>query len=94
LPAVRARGFQAETVALDRRYDNNRAYDERHDRGVNPVIPLRKGRTQPETPIKRGTDRWISLYSRRTCVEREFGRLKHDYGIASWGCAGIRRRGH
>jgi hypothetical protein len=42
-------------VAMYRGYDNNRVYDNCHARGVAPVIPLRKGRIQPETPIKRGT---------------------------------------
>jgi hypothetical protein len=82
LDAVRARGFRPETVAMDRGYDNNRVYDECHDRGVAPVIPLRKGRIQPDTPIKRGTSEWGDLYRRRTSVEREFGRLKHEYGLA------------
>ena len=53
LDAVRARGFTPDTVAVDRGYDNNRVYDECHERGIAPVIPLRKGRIQPETPIKR-----------------------------------------
>ena len=46
------------------------------------MIPLRKGRIQPETPIKRGTPEWAEKYKRRTSVEREFGRLKHEYGLA------------
>jgi len=82
LDAVRARGFDPATVAMDRGYDNNRVYAECHVRGIAPVIPLRKGRIQPETPIKRGTPQWASLYKRRTSVEREFGRLKHEYGLA------------
>jgi hypothetical protein len=91
LDAVCARGFNAETVAMDRGYDNNRVYAECHERGVAPVIPLRKGRIQPETPIKRGTDRWASLYRHRTSVEREFGRLKHQYGLAFLRVRGIER---
>jgi transposase len=31
--------------------------------------------------IPHGTDRWKSLYKKRTAVEREFGRLKSDYGL-------------
>jgi transposase len=31
--------------------------------------------------IPHGTDRWKSLYKKRTAVEREFGRLKNDYGL-------------
>ncbi len=91
LDAVKKRGYNAETVAMDRGYDNNRVYAECHERGVNPVIPLRKGRVQPETPIKRGTDEWATLYRRRTSVEREFGRLKHQYGLAFLRVRGIER---
>ncbi|MCP9487817.1 MAG: transposase [Gaiellaceae bacterium MAG52_C11] len=91
LDAVHARGFAAETCAMDRGYDNNRVYAECHERGIAPVIPLRKGRIQPETPIKRGTPQWGDLYRRRTSVEREFGRLKHDYGLAFLRVRGIQR---
>ena len=88
---MRARGFDAETVAMDRGYDNNRVNDECHARGVAAVIPLRKGRIQPETPIKRGTPQWSDLYRRRTSVEGEFGRLKHEYGLAFLRVRGIER---
>jgi Transposase DDE domain len=91
LDAVRARGFQPDTVAMDRGYDNNRVYAECHERGIAPVIPLRKGRIQPETPIKRGTPEWSALYKRRTAVEREFGNLKHNLGLAYLRVRGIER---
>jgi len=90
LDAVRARDFQAETVARTGA-NNNRVYAECHERGMAPVIPLRKGRIQPETLIKRGTPEWATLYRRRTPVEREFGRLKHDYGLAFLRVRGIER---
>ncbi len=91
LDAVRARGYDPATVAMDRGYDNNRVYDECHARGIAPVIPLRKGRVQPPTPILRGTPEWANLYRRRTSVEREFGRLKHEYGLAFLRVRGIDR---
>ena len=69
----------------------DRVYDECHARGIVPVIPLRKGRVQPPTPIQRGTQKWADLYRRRTSVEREFGRLKHDYGLAFLRVRGIER---
>lgn len=34
------------------------------------------------TLIPRTTQRWKKLYSQRGSVEREFGRLKHEYGLA------------
>jgi Transposase DDE domain len=79
------------TVAMDRGYDNNRVYDECRVRGIAPVIPLRNGRIQPDTPIKRGTPEWGAIYKRRTAVEREFGRLKHTYGLAMLRVRGIER---
>ncbi len=54
------------------------------------MIPLRKGRAPP-TPIQRGTQKWGDLYRRRSAVEREFGRLKHDYGLAFIRVRGIER---
>jgi hypothetical protein len=33
------------------------------------------------TLIPRGTDRWKALYHQRGSVEREFGRLKHEWGM-------------
>jgi hypothetical protein len=77
---------------MDRGYDNNRVYGDCHERGVSPVIPLRKGRIQPETPIKRGMGEWATLYRRRTAVEREFGRLKHAFGHPNRSCHWTRRR--
>jgi len=53
------------------------------------VIPLRTGRIQPETPIKRGTSEWGDSCRRRTSVEGEFGRLKHDYDLAFLRIRGI-----
>ncbi len=91
LDAVRTRGFDPQTVAMDRGYDNNRVYDECHARNIAPVIPLRKGRIQPPTPIQRGTPEWGDLYRRRTAVEREFGRLKHTFGLAFLRVRGIER---
>ncbi len=76
---------------MDRGYANNRVYAECHQRGIAPVIPLRKGRVQPETPIKRSTPERAALYKRRTAVEREFGRLKHEYGLAFLRVRGIQR---
>jgi hypothetical protein len=87
----RARGFRAETVAMDRGYDNNRGYAECHELSVAPVIPLRKGRIQPETPFKPGTPEWSELYRRCTAVEREFGALKRRFGLAFLRVRGIER---
>jgi hypothetical protein len=41
--------------------------------------------------IPHGTPRWRSLYRGRASVEREFGRLKHEYGLAPLRVRGIER---
>ena len=41
--------------------------------------------------IPRKTGRWRSLYRARAAVEREFGRLKHDYGLAPLRVRGLAR---
>jgi hypothetical protein len=100
IDTVHARGFQPETVACDKGYDVTRCYAEIEARGCDPVIPLRGakgkqvalpvavgGRLFPR--IARHTDRFKRLYKRRVMVEREFGRLKHDYGIATLRVRGL-----
>jgi Transposase DDE domain len=91
LDALHDRGYRPETAALDKGYDHERVYAECEERGCEPVIPLRglKGK-QPVLPIgvggrllpriPRHTQRWRDRG--RAAVEREFGRLKHDYGLA------------
>ena len=46
---------------------------------------------QPPTPIQRGTDEWKTLSRRRSAVEREFGNLKHNFGLAFLRVRGIQR---
>ena len=92
LDALRARGIYPETCAMDKGYDNSRVYAECEARGVEPVIPLRGakknqaalplaigGRLFPRIP--RHTQRFKDLYRGRGAVEREFGRLKTDWGL-------------
>jgi hypothetical protein len=69
-------------MAADMGYDNSRIYAECAERDVVPIIPLRKNQGHREGSIPRKSDEWRSLYRRRSAVEREFGRLKHDYGLA------------
>jgi transposase len=91
LDAVAARGFTPETVAMDMGYDNNRVYAECNERGAAAIIPLRRGQRERDLRIPRGSDQWRSLYRRRSAVEREFGRLKHNYGLAFLRVRGIER---
>jgi hypothetical protein len=41
--------------------------------------------------IPHGSNRWHSLYRGRSAVEREFGRLKHEYGLTPLRVRGIER---
>lgn len=91
LDALHARGFRPETCAMDKGYDNNRVFAETSDRGVVPIICLRKGRAIPLTPIPYGTVEWKRLYKGRAAVEREFGRLKNEYGLAPLRTRGVAR---
>ena len=86
-----ARGFTPETVAIDMGYDHARIYAECDERGCAAIVPLRKGQKERDLRIPRGSDRWRSLYRRRSAVEREFGRLKHHYGLAFLRVRGIER---
>jgi hypothetical protein len=92
LDAVRARGFKPETVAMDKGYDVERIHVECETRGVHPVVPMKgmKGKqvvlplsngTRRFPHIARHTERFRKLYAGRSAVEREFGRLKNDYGL-------------
>jgi hypothetical protein len=94
LDEVRARGIQPRTAALDKGYDSNRVHAEITERGVLPVIPIKgerasqivmpiiEGATRFNPRIQRHTEEFRTLYRRRAAVEREFGRLKHDYALA------------
>ena len=45
-------------------------------------MPIIEGATRFNPRIQRHTPEFRALYRRRAAVEREFGRLKHDYGLA------------
>src|SRR6266536_1165253 len=91
LDAVRARGFAPVTVAMDMGYDHNRIYAECAERDCAAIIPLRRGQKERELRIPRNSDKWRNLYRRRSAVEREFGRLKHSYGLGFLRVRGIER---
>ena len=77
---------------MDKGYDAVRVYTECEERGCDPVIPMKgvKGK-QVVLPIATGgrlfpriarhSERFRDLYRGRAAVEREFGRLKHEYGL-------------
>jgi hypothetical protein len=103
LDALHARGFQPETCAMDKGYDNARVHDECEARNCHPVIPLRGARgKQSVLPtcerasrlmprIPRHTQRFRELYAGRGAIEREFGYLKHTFGLAPLRVRGLER---
>jgi hypothetical protein len=54
-------------------------------------MPIIEGATRFYPRIQRHTNEFRSLYRRRAAVEREFGRLKHDYGLAPLRVRGLAR---
>lgn len=103
LDKLHARGYRPETCAMDRGYDSNRCHAECMERGVYPVIPLKGERgkqivmpiieaaTRFNPRIQRHTQRFRDLYRSRGAVERCFGALKHDYGLAPLRVRGLAR---
>jgi hypothetical protein len=101
LDALHARGFRPETCAMDRGYDYGTTHDLCEQRGVHPVIPIRakhermgrpsgeRGRHNPH--ISRYSEQFRALYRGRGAVEREFGRLKTDFGLLPLRVRGLER---
>jgi hypothetical protein len=78
------------------------SHAEVEERGCEPLIPLRGAKAnQVALPLALGgrlfprigrhTQRFRDLYRGRVAVEREFGRLKHDYGLAPLRTRGLER---
>jgi hypothetical protein len=102
LDALHARGYKPETCAMDKGYDQGRVHDECEQRGVHPVIPIRMNHERMGLPfddlvgrhnprISRYGERFRTLYKNRVAVEREFGRLKNDYGLLPLRVRGLQR---
>jgi hypothetical protein len=65
--------------------------DETRERGVVPIVCLRKGRPIPLDRIPYGSGEWKRLYRGRSAVEREFGRLKNEYALTPLRTRGLDR---
>ena len=65
--------------------------DETRERGVVPIVCLRKGRPIPLDRIPYGSSEWKHLYRGRSAVEREFGRLKNEYALTPLRTRGLDR---
>ena len=77
LDAVRARGFAAETAALDKGYDVGPIYDGCEERNCHPIIPLRETHA-----VKRGE------HKAPTCEHGEWRFAGSDFkrGASKWRC--------
>ena len=77
LDKLHALGIDPETAALDKGYDNNRVYGDCAERGIAPVIPLRK-----TSDVKKGKDK------PPTCEHGEwrFAGADHKRGATKWRC--------
>jgi len=102
LDTLQSRGYTPQTCAMDKGYDHERVHGECETRGVHPVIPIRKNHERigkPNAPlgtrhnphVSRYSNDFRNLYYRRSAVEREFGRLKHDYGLLPLRVRGLDR---
>ena len=103
---ARARGLSALTCALDKGYDIGPVYDALEALRCKPVIPLRNTTavargdhllawdgppTRLHPRLDRASKTWKALYRGRAAVEREFGRLKHEWGLLPLRHRGLRR---
>jgi hypothetical protein len=61
------------------------------ERASQIVMPIIEAATRFNPRIQRHTQEYRDLYRRRVAVEREFGRLKHDYGLAPLRVRGLER---
>jgi Transposase DDE domain/Transposase domain (DUF772) len=138
LDAARVRGFAVKTCAMDKGYDTNPIHDGCMDRGVVPIVALRRtarvvrgehkppscehgewtfagadyrrratkwrcptGECKPASTwikadrlhplVPRDSARSRKLYRGRGAVEREFGRLKHEWALLPLRVRGIDR---
>jgi transposase len=88
---------------MDKGYDAERVHAECETRGCHPaipikvwkrdqlVIPLHQDGSRQAPMIPRQSARFRDLYRGRAAVEREFGRLKNDYGLAPLRVRGLER---
>jgi hypothetical protein len=81
------------SAAMDRGYDQRVLYEGCHERGVAPIIPLKRTKHAiPGCKLRVPRDEaWKALYKMRGAVEREFGRLKHEWAMLPLRVRGLAR---
>jgi hypothetical protein len=86
-------GSKVRTVIMDKGYDVAMLYEECQQRGVEAIIPLKRTKyAVPACKLRTPRDgRWKRLYKARGAVEREFGRLKHEWAMLPLRVRGLAR---
>lgn len=99
-------GVPGETCAMDKAYDIESVYEQMESQDCAPVILLKRtpavkrgdhllpyegSPTRLHPRIARTSDRFRRLYKRRGAVERNFGRLKHEWGLGPLRTRGLER---
>jgi transposase len=86
-------GHPVRTVAMDKGYDQAVIYEGCHARGTDAIVPLKRT-PHPIPACKTRVPRdenWKALYKARGAVEREFGRLKHEWSMLPLRVRGLGR---
>jgi Transposase DDE domain len=93
LPLLDRVRVPVRTVAMDKGYDQAMLYEGCEERGVEAIIPLKRTKyTIPACKLRTPRDeRWKRLYKARGAVEREFGRLKHEWAMLPLRVRGLAR---
>jgi hypothetical protein len=93
LPLLDRVEMPVQSVAMDKGYDQTMIYEGCTERGIEAIIPLKKSRYAiPEAKLRTPRDeRWKKLYKGRGAVEREFGRLKHEWAMLPLRVRGLAR---
>jgi transposase len=87
------RAHRVRTVIMDKGYDVAMLYEGCEQRGAEAIIPLKRTKYAiPDCKLRTPRDeRWKALYKARGAVEREFGRLKHEWGMLPLRVRGLAR---
>lgn len=93
LPLLDRVGGRVRTVAMDKGYDQPMIYAGCFARGAEAIVPLKRSKyAVPEVKLRTPRDeRWKMLYKRRGAIEREFGRLKHEWAMLPLRVRGLAR---
>jgi transposase len=86
-------GHVVRSVVMDKGYDVAMLYEGCEQRGAEAIIPLKRTKYAiPDCKLRTPRDEhWKKLYKARGAVEREFGRLKHEWAMLPLRVRGLAR---